>query len=72
MKQILQPLSLMHKLGAVHRDLKPENILLDKEGNIHLADFGCSLPIGDASITYEDINNLGQVGTPGYMSLEVT
>lgn len=40
--QILQGLEYLYQNKIVHRDLKGSNILKDKEGNLKLADFGCS------------------------------
>lgn len=44
--QILQGMSVVHKLGVLHRDIKPENILVDRTGVFKIADFGMSRFIG--------------------------
>ena len=40
--QIGQALSYMHQRHMLHLDLKPGNIMLDKQGQVHLIDFGLS------------------------------
>lgn len=40
MKQILEGVNAMHRLGIFHRDLKPGNILLTKDCHIRIADLG--------------------------------
>lgn len=55
-----------HGQGVVHRDIKPDNLLLDKQGKVHLIDFGVARFFDDQTLTYT-----GQiVGTPIYMSPE--
>ncbi len=55
-----------HVQGVMHRDIKPDNLLLDRQGRVHLIDFGVARFFDDQSMTYT-----GQlVGTPLYMSPE--
>jgi serine/threonine protein kinase len=55
-----------HEQGVIHRDIKPQNIMLDRNGQIHVIDFGIA--------RFFDGNTLTQtgalVGTPMYMSPE--
>ncbi len=55
-----------HEKSVVHRDIKPENLLLDKDGQVHIIDFGIARFFEDATVT-----QTGRlVGTPMYMSPE--
>ncbi|MFC2141930.1 protein kinase [Acidobacteriota bacterium] len=65
-KQICEGLSQAHSLGIVHRDLKPSNIMIDKDGNVHLMDFGIARSLKTKGITGSGVI----IGTPEYMSPE--
>ncbi len=39
-RELADALAYAHKQGIVHRDVKPANIMLDKDGGVHLMDFG--------------------------------
>ncbi len=61
-----QALDHAHGKSVVHRDIKPENLLLDKDGHVHVIDFGIARFFEDATVT-----QTGRlVGTPMYMSPE--
>jgi len=65
-RQICDGLSEAHKLGVVHRDLKPSNIMVDKDGNVHIMDFGIARSLESKGITGAGV----MIGTPEYMSPE--
>jgi len=67
--QTCKALAYAHKNGVIHRDIKPANILVDKEGNVHVADFGIA-QFYDSDSTARPDNKAERLGTPSYMSPE--
>jgi len=66
MRDVAQALDYAHTQGIFHRDIKPGNLLLDKEGTLHLVDFGLARVLDEENITIS-----GELmGTPMYMSPE--
>ncbi|MDB5340457.1 MAG: hypothetical protein JWN70_6076 [Planctomycetaceae bacterium] len=65
--ELAEVLQYAHEHGVVHRDVKPSNILVDRDGRLHIMDFGLAKrETGDITMTPD-----GQVmGTPAYMSPE--
>ena len=55
-----------HQNGVVHRDIKPENLLIDRDGRVHVIDFGVARFVDDTTLT----STGALVGTPMYMSPE--
>lgn len=65
-KQTCEGLAEAHRLGVVHRDLKPQNIMIDRDGNVHIMDFGIARTVSSSELTEEG----AVIGTPDYMSPE--
>ena len=63
---IMLGLEYLHTNKIIHRDLKPENILFDKNGYIHLTDFGIAKQLNNEP--EEHIIHVS--GSPGYMAPE--
>ncbi len=56
-----------HGHGIVHRDVKPHNVLVDREGGVHLTDFGVARDV----TTEKELTATGQlIGTPAYAAPE--
>ena len=63
---IMLGLEYLHTNKIIHRDLKPENILFDKNGYIHITDFGIAKQLNNEP--EEHIIHVS--GSPGYMAPE--
>jgi predicted Ser/Thr protein kinase len=66
LEQAGRALDAAHARGVVHRDVKPGNLLLDREQNVHVADFGIASAAGMDSLTMTGT----VLGTAGYLSPE--
>ncbi len=68
-REVAEALQAAWARGIVHRDIKPSNIILDKDGHVHVADFGLARPAAlasEASLTGEG----SFVGSPHYVAPE--
>ncbi|KAB0348774.1 hypothetical protein FD754_013631 [Muntiacus muntjak] len=64
-RQVLDAVYYLHRMGIVHRDLKPENLLYysqDEESKIMISDFGLSKMEGKGDVMST------ACGTPGYVA----
>ena len=66
LEEAARALDVAHREGVVHRDVKPANLMLDREGHVHVADFGIASAAGMESLTMTGT----VLGTAGYLSPE--
>lgn len=72
LKELLETLSFIHRLGVIHRDIKPENIICRQSDQKYiLVDFGSVKQVSSQTLLHNDqMTGTVIVGTPGYMAGE--
>lgn len=76
LRQLLQGLADLHRVGVVHRDVKPQNVLITRSntgvGDVKLADVGLALRLAENRSSYTAVTNAGGgIGTTGWRAPEV-
>jgi tRNA A-37 threonylcarbamoyl transferase component Bud32 len=66
LEEAAHALDAAHAKGVVHRDVKPGNLMLDRDGHVHVADFGIASAAGMDSLTVTGT----VLGTAGYLAPE--
>jgi hypothetical protein len=66
LRDATRALAYAHERDIVHRDVKSANILVDRDGRIHMSDFGVALRASDVTLTQAGMI----IGTPAFMSPE--
>jgi len=71
LQQCAEIIQYAHDQGVLHRDLKPANIMVDKQGKVHILDFGIAKAINENLPDLTRLTMDGQIlGTLPYMSPE--
>lgn len=67
LRQLVDGISALHRLGKLHRDIKPSNVLVTAEGRVVILDFGLI-----TELYPENLEGAERVigGTPAYLSPE--
>ncbi len=66
-RDLADALAYVHRRGIVHRDIKPGNVLVDRQGQVHLTDFGIARLLSDAT---RHTATGATIGTAAYLAPE--
>lgn len=66
LREILPVLQFVHEKGTIHRDIKPSNIMRDRQGRLHLLDFGAVKQVTSVPISENSHKSTGIIYTQGY------
>jgi serine/threonine-protein kinase len=64
-RELCAGLGAAHNHGVLHRDLKPANIVIDRDGHVHITDFGIAAFVPTAA------GEIPLAGTPAFMAPEL-
>ncbi len=70
--QLCDAVTCLQQHGLIHRDLKPENILLDRQGRLHVVDFGLARRVDEDDALHPQLQTKSGefLGTLAYASPE--